>query len=366
MLGFPARDAHSNVQVYMSTAIVPFAARQIPRISFRSGQLQPRQALSFWKESLCPSWDLEISDGAANDAFHCDSEVWRLDKLLFGWGAFGPTQVRTRRERHFRADQLDHYRVILLRSGQFDCDADGRQVRLTPGRFVITDMARAETNVSASDCLVMFMPREQLEQALPRPMDLHGLSPDNPCGQLLHEHLSALLKHLPDTTLEEIPGLSQATVSLLAASIASTPENLDAARPAIENLLLRRGRRFIERNLRQDDLGAPHLCTELRVSRSTLYRVFTPVGGVSQYIKERRLARIHEALSTGPAGQSISRLAEQFGFKSAAHFSSAFREQYGYSAREVAQRSPTVARASVNQRDERLQGWLGDLMEVAA
>ena len=350
----------------MSSAIVPFSARQIPSLSFRSAQLGARDALAYWQESLCPSWDLQLSECAANESFHVDSEVWRMDRLLFGYGIFGPSQVRCRRERNVRADQLDHYRLILLRSGHFDCDTGEQQVQLAPGRFVITDMARAETNVSAADSLVMFIPREQLDEALPRPMDLHGLSPDNPCAQLLHEHLSALLKHLPDTTLEEIPGLSRATVSLVAASIASTPENLEAARPAMENVLLRRGRRFIERSLRQDDLGAPHLCAELRVSRSTLYRVFTPVGGVSQYIKERRLARIHEALSTGPAGQSISRLAEQFGFKSAAHFSSAFREQYGYSAREVSQRSPTIARASGEVRGERLQGWLGNLMQVAA
>lgn len=349
----------------MSTAIVPFAARQIPRLRFQSGQMQPQEALAYWRESLCPSWDLEITDPAANQSFHSDSEVWRMDRLLFGCGTFGPTQIRTRRERNIRADQLDHYRLILLRSGQFDCDAGERQACLTPGRFVITDMARAESNVSASDCLVMFIPREQLDEALPRPMDLHGLSPDNPCAQLLQEHLSAMLKHLPDATQEEIPGLSRATVSLVAASIASSPENLEAARPAMENVLLRRGRRFIEQHLRQDDLGAPHLCTELRVSRSTLYRVFMPVGGISQYIKERRLARIHEALARGPAGQSISRLAEQYGFKSAAHFSTAFREQYGYSAREVVQRSPVIAKAS-GVRGELLQGWLGDLMEIAA
>jgi len=349
----------------MSTAIAPFAARQIPRLRFQSGQMRPRDALAFWQASLCPSWDLEVSEAAANDSFHVDSEVFRMDRLLFGSGTFGPTQVRTRRERNIRADQLDHYRLILLRTGHFDCDAGDRRVRLTPGRFVITDMARAETNISASDCLVMFIPRELLDKALPRPMDLHGLSPDNPCAHLLQEHLSAMLKHLPEATLEEMPGLSRATVSLVAASVASSPENLEAARPAMENVLLRRGRRFIELHLRDEDLGAPQLCAQLRVSRSTLYRVFMPVGGIAQYVKERRLARIHEALATGPAGQSISRLAEQYGFKSAAHFSTAFREQYGYSAREVMQRRPIITSAAATA-GERLHGWLGNLMEAAA
>jgi AraC-like DNA-binding protein len=351
----------------MSTAIKPFSSRQIPSLAFRSDSMRPGEALAYWQDSLCPSWDLHLDEQAANESFHVRTEVWRMNELLFGYGVFGPTQVRCRRERNFRADQMDHYRLILLRQGRFDCDAGERQTSLRPGRFVITDMARAESNVSCSDSLVLFIPREQLDKALPRPMDVHGLSPDNPCAQLLQEHLSAMLNHLPEATLEEIPGLSRATVSLVAASLASSQENLEAARPALENVLLRRGRRFIERHLRQDNLGAPHLCTEMRISRSTLYRVFSPVGGVSQYIKERRLARIHESLASGLAGQSISRLAEQFGFKSAAHFSTAFREQYGYSAREVAQRSPTIsAGPDSRSRHARLHGWLGELMQQAA
>lgn len=76
----------------MSAAIVTFTARQIPRLRFQSSQMQPQEALVYWRESLCPSWDLEISgDVAANQSFHINSEVWRMERLLFGCGTFGPT-----------------------------------------------------------------------------------------------------------------------------------------------------------------------------------------------------------------------------------------------------------------------------------
>ena len=42
----------------MSTAIVPFAARKLPSLSFQSRQSQSEEALTYWRESLCPSWDL--------------------------------------------------------------------------------------------------------------------------------------------------------------------------------------------------------------------------------------------------------------------------------------------------------------------
>jgi AraC-like DNA-binding protein len=282
-----------------------------------------------------------------------------MDRLLFSTGAFGPVQVRSRRERNIRADQFDHYRLILLRKGYFDCDADGRRTRLAPGRFVITDMARAETNASCSDSMALFIPRDELDDALPRPMDVHGLSPDNACAGMLAEHLSTLVERLPESTTQEIPGLSKATVNLVAACIAATPQNVEGARSALDHVLLRRARRFVEQQLQDEDLGAQHLCAHLGIARSTLYRLFEPVGGVSQFIKERRLARIHELLCRGERQVSISGLALQFGFRSAAHFSKAFRSQYGYSARDAVREAGAPAAAL---GADRLDLWLGALM----
>jgi len=47
------------------------------------------------------------------------------------------------------------------------------------------------------------------------------------------------------------------------------------------------------------------------------------------------------------------------GFKSAAHFSKAFREQYGYSARETPRYQP-LTQPGTGER--RLEDWLGALM----
>jgi len=335
-------------------------AQRVPQFRFQSAEHAPGDALALWRDCLSRSWELNVDEGAGAVPFHAEAHMWNMDRLMFSSGRFGPTQVRTRRERNIRADQFDHYRVILLREGRFDCDAEGRRTSLTPGRFVITDMARAESNESCSASLALFVPRSELDDALPHPIDLHGLSPDNACANLLAEHLVTLEARLPEATLPEIPSLSRATVNLLAASIAATPVNLEASRAAVEHILLRRARRFIEMNLKEEELGAAMLCAQLRVARSTLYRLFEPLGGVSQFIKERRLARVHELLGASALTRSIADLAEQHGFKSAAHFSKAFRAQYGYSAREVVREAQ--ARRPAAAAPNRLDQWLGGLM----
>ncbi|MEJ8848460.1 helix-turn-helix domain-containing protein [Variovorax rhizosphaerae] len=328
---------------------------------FDSRATSAREALDYWRGSLSQSWDMRLADDADEAHFHADVTMWRMSELIVGAATFGPMQTRMRRERNIQSDQLDHYRLLLVRDGEFHLDAAGQQVSLAPGRFVITDMALPEESESACTSSVLYIPRDTLDAALPQPMRLHGISPDNACAHLLSDHLAALLQGLPDAAPEELPALSAATVGLVAASLAPTAIDPLTTGVAIDGALLRRARRHIEDNLAETDLAAAPLCKLLRVSRSTLYRLFEPLGGVSQYIKERRLARVHQILAQSSDRQPIARLAEDHGFKSAAHFSKAFRAQFGYSPREVPRATEMVRLPTAGGAEDRFDRWLSSL-----
>lgn len=302
-----------------------------------------------------------MADEADPSEFHADVSIWRMAELLVGTASFGPSQKRMRRERNIQSDQLDHYRIILMREGRFLYEAGGHQAALAPGRFVITDMAQPESSESCCRSAVLYIPREVLDQALPKPMRLHGLSPDNACAQLLADHLGALVNALPGAAPEELPSLSAATVGLVAASLAPVAIDPQTTGVAIDSALLRRARKCIEEQLTDGDFGAQHLCAALRLSRSTLYRLFEPLGGVAQYIKERRLARVHQILSQATGRLPIARVAEDHGFKSPAHFSKAFRVQFGYSPSEVPSLGTLPALPGRSSASERFDQWLGSL-----
>lgn len=335
---------------------------QLPHIRFSSNAHPAREALDYWRGSLSRSWEMSLADEADAADFHAEVAVWRMAELIVGSASFGPVQTRMRRERNIQSDQLDHYRIIVMRDGQFRCDAAGRQVTLVPGRFVITDMAQPEWSESACRSTVLYIPRDTLDQALPKPMRLHGMSPDNACAQLVSDHLLALLQGLPDAQPEELGSLASATVGLVAASLVPTAA-IDPATTgvAIDSALLRRARKAIEEGLADSEFSAVQLCGLLRVSRSTLYRLFEPLGGVAQFIKERRLARVHQILSQATTRQPIARLAEDHGFKSAAHFSKAFRSQFGYSPSDVARASAMLTLPGGSGDGKRFDHFLGTL-----
>jgi AraC-like DNA-binding protein len=124
-------------------------------------------------------------------------------------------------------------------------------------------------------------------------------------------------------------------VEILAACLCPSREAVQRARAPIELALLAQARRYVEPHVHQRDLTPERIGHAIGVSRSTLYTLFEPHGGVAAYIRSRRLARIHALLSDPHNRESIRDLAMRHGFVSEAHFSRAFRQAYGYPPREV-------------------------------
>ncbi|MBO9630711.1 MAG: AraC family transcriptional regulator, partial [Shinella sp.] len=70
------------------------------------------------------------------------------------------------------------------------------------------------------------------------------------------------------------------------------------------------------------------------MSRATLYRLFEPVGGVTDYIRTRRLRAAFDML-TNDGKRTVGEVAYACGFPDISTFSRAFRHQFGMSPSEV-------------------------------
>ena len=96
-----------------------------------------------------------------------------------------------------------------------------------------------------------------------------------------------------------------------------------------------RARRYVQRNLNTAELTSEGMSRALGISRTRLYQLFEPSGGVNHYIQRRRLLAAHAALSDPGETRRIIDIAESVGFNSAANFSRAFTHEFGYSPREA-------------------------------
>ena len=97
-------------------------------------------------------------------------------------------------------------------------------------------------------------------------------------------------------------------------------------------------RRYVRDNLQEDRLSPQNVIEALGLPRSTIYRLFEHEGGLGAYIQQLRLRVAADDLVRTPR-VPIKDIGYSVGFKSAAHFTRAFRCAYDITPREMRRNS---------------------------
>jgi AraC-like DNA-binding protein len=192
-----------------------------------------------------------------------------------------------------------------------------------------------KSDTSVHEVITCAISRRAMLQAMADIPPHHGLLIDGRWGRLLADYMLSLVRQLPEMAAADAPGLSKTLVHLLAACLKATS---DAATPAISRRAAdarHLAEAYIEKNLTSANLDPMRICEALGISKARLYRAFASSEGVTSYIRKRRLEAIHVLLNDARETRSIGEIAYQYGFISDAHFSRVFRQQFGFSPRDV-------------------------------
>lgn len=314
-------------------------SQPLPSTFFSTEPVPGEDRFEAWRSGISVVFDVApLLHEAAND-FHASVRATHLGNLLLGDLHFGAQQFSRSMPRVAR-DGLDHYLVQWYRSGGFVGQIDGGEdITVRPGDITVLDLERTlRTWAKPSHVMTLILPRELVHEAMGTgDMDLHGtvLSSRSPLGGLFSDHLLSVDRRLSEISEPEAPGIAQASIQMLAACIRPTAQTQTQARVAIEQVTLERIQHHIGRHL-GTALSPETLGRQFGLSRSALYRIFEPLGGVAHYVQQRRLLHAFHAL-TNPANRQlrVNDIASRAGFSSNAHFSRAFRTTFGVTPREV-------------------------------
>lgn len=325
----------------------PAPTRKLPFNVFTTAPLEGSDRFEAWRESIGVIFDVEPSGAKASPTFNASVQTYNLGDLLVSGVDFSGQRF-SRRLARISSDGIDHYLVQLYDVGGFSGATNRSDLNVRSGDVQILDLGQPHnSSARTSSTIAIIIPRDLLNEMLPSRGGLHGLIlPGNHgAGGVLADFMKSLYLRLPSVEASEAATVARATAEIVAACFRPTAATADRAREQLEGVILERIRRYIGENLGSAELSPDALCRQFRISRTQLYRMFEPEGGVAKYVQNRRLERAFSELrSPMYRHRRVSEIAFAAGFSSEAHFSRAFRQTFGMRASDVRAQDPMMTR----------------------
>jgi AraC-like DNA-binding protein len=306
----------------------------VARAAFATAGLPLSQQFDAYREYCAPVIDI-FPNEESRSGFEASCEMWVL-------GPFAVRRIHTpaghfaRSGAQVRRDGLDHWVFNVVRRGEQEARTTTGSLKTDAGVLSVFSLAGAydarRTNV---DWLGLFVPRgafPAIDEALNHN---EHCALDSSLGRVFAAYLGSLADELPSTSQGDLPAVIQATQALLGTLITSSAAVLDSRDTCLDAPRMRNIRDFIDRNLNSWSLHAGRICKTAGTSRSNLYRMFEPYGGVVRYVQRQRLRRAHELLADPTCTRAINMIANDYCFSDSSTFSRAFRQEFGYSPRDL-------------------------------
>lgn len=304
------------------------AARLQCAIDIDTSSVLPVDQFDFFCSWYSGVAEFELLQGK-NRSFPAHQIVWDLDKLTVMHLKLPPLRYACR---HLRKPTIDNWCLTLpLPQSLFPeyslQTGDDLSLRSLADPF--------EYVTEKNDFLAFFLPRN-LDCIQSAKIEVRESS-----KRFLAEYMLLLHRSLPELSGIDVPHIATATTSLLAACLEPSRDHIVEAERPIEAVFMRRACKVIAKRLADPKLSPELLCREIGTSRSGLYRVFEPVGGVSTYIRRERLRKTLDALTDSSDRRQISTIAEQWGFVDPSAYSRMFKREFGISPRDARARGPS-------------------------
>lgn len=310
----------------------------LPFIRLDPSQIPAEYHFEAWRNSVSPLFNTKPMAGESFHDYRVDASVYLVDSLVVGLSYF-TQQHYLRTQRQCADDETDHFVLQIYPAGRCAGSNGNRNFSMDSQTVSLLDLSRPlESYASNSTSLNIVIPREIMREHAGGVDNLHGrtLSTRTSQGALLAGHMYNLWRVLPQATSGEAQGLATATAMLAGAlfrtsNLPAEPTSIEVRRATFESLC-----RFIDRHLLDPNLGIDTLCRHHNLSRSTVYRLFKPQGGIMGYIVQRRLTRSYQMLRHAHGKRvKIIDIAMQCGFSNVSHFNYLFQRTFALTPSEV-------------------------------
>ena len=310
------------------TSISRIAVNLVPRFLFTTDGLPERDRFDAWR-ALFSAHDLD-ADPVGFSGNVETTLVGSMALRVMNAAPQGPARSRSR----IRRDGQDSF--VLHRSRHaYSVETERGVIDVPAGAISLNDLSQPyrRNRAPETESLILVLPRSSISAVLSDEDALHGLILQGGAGRLLADHLQSLVAHSHSIAATDAAHIAQATLHMVAACVRPSLEAVARASTPLNAARLRAAKRLVSDYL-TTPLQIEAIAKALGMSRSQLYRLFEPEGGVVRYLTRQRLAAVRAALDNPLERRFIGEIGEAYGFGSSALLSRAFRQAYGVSPRD--------------------------------
>lgn len=245
--------------------------------------------------------------------------------------------VRYRRStRHIRRDEIDSYLLLVCTTGAATVDRDAGSMNVRPGSAGLLSAAQPfdVTHSSGAGLAVLTIDRRKLEHRMDRRFDTASpLDLSTGFGLVVQELLHSILRACDVLSASQFDAAVDRLIELLCVLIDESTTTVGDRFGEIETAI----RRYVREHAHDPELNADAIAGALGWSVRQIQLAMQRAGTTPRdLIREERLALAHERLiSPSYRDTSITDLAYRCGFVSAGSFSTAFRQRFGVTPRDL-------------------------------
>lgn len=255
------------------------------------------------------------------------SEFYLCDRVIFSSFRFTPFQF-DRNPKKLKEFDTEYLLIERYLAGEGHGIVADMKMAVNPQTFQIIDWSRRQRSITTHVTGQSFMIPHDLVDYDPSGLPPYfSISTKSTAGHLLEAVFDQFSAAAHGGRLGEASICSELCINLVKRLVHGVDhKEKDTADSRVGAAL---ARRFVLRELADPRLEPDKVCTELNISRATLYRFFAEEGGVTRYIDKLRLQRCFDALLDAPSRRGeVRRIAESWGYHDAALFNKKFRRHF--------------------------------------
>ncbi|MFF1627370.1 helix-turn-helix domain-containing protein [Streptomyces sp. NPDC058272] len=301
-----------------------------------TGEVDPRERADFWSEHIGSYQSRMGYRYARTDNFRGETVRQRTDRYQLV--RFHSDEVEySRTAGQVREEPDEDYRLLLPLSGEMVLRQDDQEARLTPGTGTLVSFGAPFECLQnpSTQGFILTIPAREMDGPLNRKSPLAtGLDLSRGLGRVIGSMVNDLYTERDHLTDPQFNAVSDRLVELLC-MLATGDDRPDGSRHLtdVETMV----RRYVREHAADPGLTGTSMARALGWSLRQIQLALQRAGTTPRdLIREERLRLVRERLRCGDCEHlTITDLAYASGFSSASALSTAFRQRFGVSPREM-------------------------------